>query len=433
MGFFISLVLLLHAPVAQAEDCPTLRLDQKGGSMDGVPTRDQGDLGICYAVVASQIYDSWRRANPSPADASIGRFSSPLYASVQSALDEKSNKLRCPDVKDAKKNTYDILIEIGHTCQTLEQMFGQGACSEEALQKALWPSDNKNKLVRERLDAAKKTLALDRNSLERLRAKKKKLPQHDTMVSGMEESLRNTEELIAELQLRLDAPGATSVNMVRKLYNDKLLLELCTKWSSNPTEDCLLGELGAEPKPIVNMKDQVKTLAVNTLSDFKSKLDSSICKQGGKVQFAPGKCAPSCQPSQVDGKADSHMNRIREQISKPGNLPVALDICSAAFRPDGLIQAWQAKDKITVPANGSWLNHPKCGLHAVMIIGQQKNPVTNKCQLVLRNSWGPACGGSCNNKRCSCEPGSGNILIDADFALTNTRRYSVISDKKECK
>ena len=69
LGFFISLVLLLHAPVAQAEDCPTLRLDQKGGSMDGVPTRDQGDLGICYAVVASQIYDSWRRANPSPADA----------------------------------------------------------------------------------------------------------------------------------------------------------------------------------------------------------------------------------------------------------------------------------------------------------------------------------------------------------------------------
>ena len=440
---FISTPIPTFAEVttAQSDFCPTWRLDQSGGSMAGMPTRDQGELGICYAVVASQLYDAWRKLNPNINDIAFGSTTSPLYAAVNYALEDDPKRpdkpnLNCPKPQD-NKFKFATLMEGGRPCETFDALFKKGACSEDSVQKifAATPNPTKDEL-KTKLAAAKKVFEMDQTSFKRLKTKTHsyKPETYKRLIKNFEESLQRSKKDIAEMEASLDSPLSASTAMVRSLYNDQLILELCQKPKPS-IEACTSAEPSAEQKNATHIKNQIKALAIETLSNFKDQLDQKGCDKGTKVRFGEGKCAPTCEnlkeePNELPGLA---LAMIRNQISNPKNMPVAIGICTAALLPDGVIEAWKTIDKIQPPANNAWIGNKKCGPHSALIIGQQRNSATNKCQFVIRNSWGPRCGGSCNNAQCTCEAGTGNILMDIDYALANTFNFSMISETKDCK
>jgi hypothetical protein len=59
-----------------------------------------------------------------------------------------------------------------------------------------------------------------------------------------------------------------------------------------------------------------------------------------------------------------------------------------------------------------------CGGHAALLIGRRE--VNGKCQFLLRNSWGTECDHYPPELQNQCEPGKGNIWVDADVLTKNT-------------
>jgi hypothetical protein len=55
---------------------------------------------------------------------------------------------------------------------------------------------------------------------------------------------------------------------------------------------------------------------------------------------------------------------------------------------------------------------PSCGPHAIVAIGHRMH--AGRCQILLRNSWGPGCDEYTPEIQAGCEPGTGNIYIDAE-------------------
>lgn len=65
--------------------------------------------------------------------------------------------------------------------------------------------------------------------------------------------------------------------------------------------------------------------------------------------------------------------------------------------------------------------------HALTVIGQQYNSVTQKCELILRNSWGGDCKSF--NEKLRCERGSGNLYAPIDDLLPQIRELTTVEKK----
>lgn len=430
----VSMGLASH--IALADDCPSVRLDAPGGSMEMIPTKDQGDLGICHSYVAATLFDAWAKTRLSEVDRPP-HSTSPEYLATLYKLSSKK-LIKCPDFdKDGK--TLAPVINGGLVCGALDVLNTSGTCSAEEIERYLrnnTPERPTLASIRKEIQKIEAELSLDRENLARFKAKKTNLStaQRNSILNGFGATIKERETELKELRAKekheQTRPYTSDMQAFRKLYSDETLQPHCSreKRTCRPSKPGGIGMESAEEALNDEIVDQVARL---TLADLKKEFDQVACLNN-RWQFPPLSCKPTCAYNKT---STSTKTQIHGALSSPKALPVEVSFCSAVIRSTTQHRVWNEVEKLPAPKEDSWIGHRKCGWHSALVIGQEKNPVTGKCEYRVRNSWGAECTGQaiCSDLRCRCESKTGDILIDRDLLLANTDGISTISEKGACK
>jgi hypothetical protein len=115
------------ADAAAPLSCPNKRLDEKGGPVDAVPIHSQpDDIGICYAIVASELVDAYRFSDPSADRKQITSFlaTAAYYSGVHR---EELNKMHISSPNG---------LDAGDTAPAVEVLEQMGGCDQNRLFKS---------------------------------------------------------------------------------------------------------------------------------------------------------------------------------------------------------------------------------------------------------------------------------------------------------
>lgn len=437
-----SIVTIVFASLtALADDCPSVRLDRPGGSMEKIPTKDQRDLGICYSYTAATIFDAWAKSRLNENDRPP-HSTSPVYLATLYQLSNKQ-PIACPKFAQDGK-TLEPLINAGLTCQALNVLATSGTCSEEELEQHLRKNVGERESlasIREKIRKLEKDIARDRDSFARFKAKKTNLSaaSRQSILDNFRDDFKRDENEMKDLKdqerAELAKPYTSDMKAFRTLYRDDWLQPYCSpearaKSSCAPTS---CNDFGAESVKVPLVQEIIDQMARLSLADLKKNLDQLACEKNKWTFPASTTCRPSCS-YEKDQSPLVIQAKLTSALTAPNALPTEVAFCSAVIMPLDQYRVWKDIEKIPAPKGDSWITHPKCGWHAALIIGQEKNPVTGKCQYRVRNSHGAECGQStCNDLRCKCESKTGDILIDRDLLLSNTDGITTVSQTGVCK
>ncbi|HAR43015.1 MAG TPA: hypothetical protein DCS07_10370 [Bdellovibrionales bacterium] len=460
MGLITGILLAIWAVTGvQADTCSPIRLDQGDGPMAGMPIRSQGSLGICYAYVASQLNDCWegqklkRAANISSAAANATiKPSSALYASIGSSLDPRQKNLtKCPDRR--KNGDFDLLVDGGRTCVAVETLAKSGSCSDDLVNEIISEQLESSKFTRPSAAAlaeaekgileSKTGIEENQKSIEKTTAILAKLPRSDFYYNSLKDNLviyqanlkihEGNLKIYEERKQQASTTPSQEANSVRALYDESKLVQACPQMDRCPR----VPDKTNPPQPNI-----LSVVARAILEDMKQKFDQGGCAKSSELN--PTDCKLECDHRNFFSKS-SLKARIHEALERPNPMPIGISICAAIIRSEATLNLWQkevAQPGSTIPAfpepGASWKNHPFCEPHAVLIVGRQKNPLTQKCQLVIRNSWGSVCErmATCTSASCSCEKDTGQLLIDEELVAENTWDIQTVPspfNEKSCK
>lgn len=121
-------VLIFASGQAAAQDCNPVRLDEPGGTMHGMPIRDQDSTELCYSYVAAQMVDAHRFRS---GDKNKSHMTSPLALAVHQTRAARDTDLEFDWPHDAIKTA-----------------FRRGSCSYDAVSDKVGQGDLKGFLSR---------------------------------------------------------------------------------------------------------------------------------------------------------------------------------------------------------------------------------------------------------------------------------------------
>ena len=183
----------------------------------------------------------------------------------------------------------------------------------------------------------------------------------------------------------------------RHIYNLKTLLRSLEANQSTETPEAYIEAVNevTSSLPVAKQKDVIAALSDRDLDPFSS-LGDKLCKNRIPFRFNHLK---------DHWFSNEHVDYPKEKKQKYSTVNKNL----AAGHPMSI--AYSSKVLYDPKAKRS-----KSG-HASIILGQRFNPKNNKCELLLRNSWGD-CGYA--HKSYECNKKNGHIWLPRDALLKNT-------------
>jgi hypothetical protein len=324
----------LNAIANVPDDCLPIRLDGSGGSMEHFPVKNQGSLNLCSAMSAASLIDAWRYSH----DAKITRQNQISYTSaIELALGNKfRNEHRSLPMNIKEKwltylyrnseKPYDFNLFDA----LIEYARRNGTCAAED-----YESDP--------LDYSKVQYQLN----------------------TLTEFFKNYREWkqFSELPIYDD--------------QDADLLEQNRSWFYSVSENthCRVNELFPYPTLIPNL-DEIVTES-NDLLDFLYKIYSEGCKSRRFQKFPALKTETPSSEEELRKIVFRQFDNSEEPLQ-----PIAFDYCgSLLFSGPDYLGIKPISSSLRTPING-------CAPHTSLIIGRRFNVQKNKCEVLLRNTWG---------------------------------------------
>lgn len=388
---YSSLIILFTAFTSHAsDDCSPVRLDEKGGSMEYIFTREQV-AGTCFFEVATQLFDAYRMNLGAYAHSNSSGFMGAAEMAIKNG-----------------NSTLDNNGEGGYVCDAFDYLVENGVLNEE-LYSSTYAVNDKSLAYRMYMLNYQRELFLTKMTEARNKFIEESLDK---------EKLHSRDDTIV-------TPNHALAQIIRK-ENEARFME---KYGNAILEYSIsMGEYYVKnyfkDEQTFNYRDFFKDLFLKHAENQVSFIGKFIQlhKITPKMKNHLYGAKPSCNAKYYDFFTTNHdiLKDIHQSLSR-GNksLPVSINLCS------NLYETGRAYNPGTRTL-GTFMNAKHCGQHATVLIGRRKNPTTNRCQFLIRNSSGP---NTCLDKLSNdwqCEKAIGAIWIDADKVAQSTGRIESI-------
>lgn len=411
--FILTLaVSTLHPLVANAtsEQCDTIRLDQENGSMKDIPIVDQGDVSNCYAYVAAQVMDAWKQQQKK-SGIKFGLDSgqtSATFSALEYTVRKKLNDIDpCERLEfslnrengkavDAMILNPPLPFEFGNACEVFNLIKEKGGCPDSSVEDYIRP-------LREKFYKAEWQERLAESPS--LRAKE---------VSGESSSLK--EYIFSKLTT---SRASSDLAFLKSANNPEHWVRHCTKREidaancADPAQN--QSKSFIDPKLI----ETSQKLARDSIKDFLHEIETNACpKRAGVLLSKTAGCGPACNFDRLTQEKKKQMAvAVEKELSMPNALPPSFEICQQAIKRDAS------------PGQSC----TESDLHDILLVGQERNQKTGKCQYILRSSWGRECSDLiCHSAECFCDPQSGQIFVDRDIVIKNSASVTFYQAASKC-
>jgi len=355
----IALALPLFTSSVFAANCDEeIRLDQNHGVFENIPVYTQ-NIGICYAVAASELVDAYRRQTGIDAGLSQPFISSPLQAAVQA--NRKTGGLERERITG------------GQICPVVDSINQNGSCEISVMEDLIQP--NYARAVIQPL--ADQFTRDSKTNPSRLNLDMKNLT----------DASQNWDALLELFNVRSDGELRALLASVsgRKTLSSFVSNSIARK----------------DGKPL-NKNVNPATLEIilahhNETDNAYKHILSALCQDRTRKPVSAQTPAPTCVEQN-----GTDFNKIGSLLSK--GIPSEVKICVS------FLEAGE-----TAPANIDQCDAHS--IHEIVVIGQRKNPKTQYCEYLIRNSWGPTCYGM--NERFKCEASLGEVWVDEQSLARN--------------
>lgn len=431
LKFSILLSAAIFAPAAPADDCSPIRLDETvtlpngkviEGSMVHVQVRNQRSIGSCYAHTSAQIYDAWRFKHGENLQDDYDNLSSGFEIGQRFKIDENSK------VESGSRlfKKMDLSINGGFVEKLLPFLLEEGTCSQLELNGLF--EEKYNLDVDKYASEVMRKFNGYRNEFYKARAAilAKHYPPQDQdptgpNYTGLRLGIRPTyidnlrvvnpsvNARIAMDDAAKRAVVAKEIAVERERFLKAALAELRETHKNILTNKSTykgikyreLEEMGREWKPddinTVKMFEKISIIncveARRLLARGRYEVDTTTTYSRGLHLFD----APTYHPTKIRAVLDAELNKGLEKA-----YPIGIGYCSALFGEGRAFKTkvWGKKEN-------------DCGRHASLIIGRRRDPTnTNRCQYLIRNSWGNGCGAY--HSDWECDGPKGSVWIDAE-------------------
>ncbi len=417
-----------------ASDCgPDVRIDQPGpwgtaepnvdpknwqGSMQHVNPRNQGDLGDCYAESAAQMSDAFRFSHAAPTgDRYFGHQTSALEAAISATKHHRAayhSMIQMFSSDPTARKLHDIWG--GLACDVFESLKEKGSCSNERVLEA------------KRYDGT--------------------IPFSSTLSTENTSDLTNDHLLVINSKLLISLQGFAH-DWRQPLGNDWGFGTPGDLSGQSPPAIDLRAELACRLQADLDIKPIVETLlpssqAIRRLlqnDDFGPKLITLACAKN-RIEI---NSQATCVGPNSDLKVTSEKRKfVQEWFEKSSPIqPLSISFCGNLL--------------MNGPAFKASIYSSECGNHEALVIGKRWNSNQNRCEFLVRNSWGTDANsriqnweydctqyklqnGTCldgatdSHGNClrpehsnqNCEYTSGSVWVDANALSANTYSFSHI-------
>lgn len=394
----VTLAVLAALSAANADDCSPIRLDKTyrmksgaivEGSMVHVAVRNQRSIGSCYAHASAQMYDAWRFRHGETTQDDYENFSSGFEIGQRFKINENEK------VESGSRlfKKVDLSINGGFVEKLLPFLLEEGTCSQLEL----------NGLFRSEFNLDVDTYASEvmrrfnrkRDEFHKVRDAiwAKYFPPSASNQKASETRARAQKEVDVARQQFLDAGVAelreTHKNILTNPYiyksiNYRALIAQANQWKENE----------------VNTVKMFETISVVDCASARRRMTRGEFRVVNTTTHSRGfRLVGDNQPRYLSDTVKAVLNaEFNQGIRKA--YPVGIGYCASIFREG---RGFKSKN---------W-NQNECGRHASLVIGRRKDPKdANRCQYLIRNSWGNGCGSY--HSDWECDAAMGSVWIDAD-------------------
>lgn len=388
---YASLVLLLFAfPSFALDDCSPVRLDEKGGSMEHIGTREQVG-GTCFFEVATQLFDAYRMK--------LGAYAHSNSSGFMGALEMAKKK---------GTSTLDNDGEGGYVCDAFDFLVENGILNEQSYSTAYGLNDKSlshriHMLNYQREIYLTKMHSARERFIDEYMAENSILAQDHTSVSSSNQTSQlraiSIEKQFMEKHGNaiLDYTASMAVYYVKDFFKDSEIFNYQEFFKK-----VLLKYATNELKFIEE---------IMSLHTFKKEMRNTLYG-----------ALPSCRSKYYTFFSSNFevLRDINHNFSKgKKSFPISVNLCSNLYESGRNYNPG-------VRTVGTFVNEENCGQHAVILIGRRKNPETNRCQYLIKNSSGAnTCLDGISND-WQCEKKIGSLWVDADKIAEATGRIEVI-------
>jgi len=350
-----------------SSNCQYLRMDEAGGTMEHIPVMDQGDTKFCFSYAATQMVDAYRFSH---GDGRLYHKTSPIAAAIKMFLYKKD-----------KSN----LQGGGDQCKIANYVRRYGSCGRYAI-KDYFKADEQGKYL-------ESFIAIHKNYQSF-----KKIYSLDTAIA-------------AAL-----TPGISAKKVIKAR-------RMITRDAINQVS-CQLPQRGEFTQYEMTSKQILKALDEdNPLYLLEDILDTG-CSKGGTIPYNGGwfswggkglfskKYLPYCKNALLRGQKPSrYLKEIHQKLNGSfPQQPVSISYCSQSLKKGKGFRGLRYYDQESNAQSSVKESKGRCGKHVSLIIGRKWNAKTNKCQLLVRNSWGTSCNSYADDWDCE----KGNIWVDEE-------------------
>lgn len=362
--------------IARVTNCRPVRLDQKGNSMAHVPVSKQ-KLSNCYAAVSAQLYDAFR------------------FVSGDSRTNFLTSRMDITVRNSKRKN--DVAMKTGGTIgRSLAELLEKPPCAvpkEDLINDDIARSGGYSARLRDRMSRT------DKDNIKIFELENGTgLEPSEKVARDFSDSLKAIRKDYANYLVSPSSP-----HYMQRANRGRMAIAVCVNNVSLPLADTV----SAQEMIALIQSDDVLTLLEKSLS---LKCDDSE-RLALKKKFRILDSHMPLDGSGIGADLNSWQSKTFDQIQSQLNggklaTPVALGMCST------VLTAYTSSKGSVMP------DSEECGPHAVLVIGQRLDRKTNRCEFLVRNSWGSKVGDY--SKPWKEEVGKGNVWIDAEVLARNT-------------
>ena len=350
--------------------CTSYDLRDQGNALRSMPITDQNPLGVCYAHAATAMIDSWRFNHSD--------IRTHHTSEIAAAIMLREHSL----INPFQQGTFHE-VNGGNVCHIVDLVRERGSCNADRITSG--PKRRGWSLlvaqVGDMVANYHRTLHVQRSPL----------------IQSNSSLLTAPLEVLAVYQTS-DVLAATTLNVAH----------------------CINHHLGAS---ILNTHDTAQMAILSAAiyrqrtNDIYAMIINQMCTGNNMRPVTPA--IPACQTETVTDALAGY-RELSRWLGPPNVDPPAINFCAGIFNrgPEARF--------ITRPGIGM-PDPDACGAHAVTIIARRRHPTTQRCQLLLRNSWGRSCNWYSAPWNNDCE--GGNVWMDAEVVMQNTFSFNYLHDE----
>lgn len=400
---------------SRADDCSPIRLDETAkvpgwgeieGAMVHVAIRDQHEIGSCYAHASAQMYDAWRFRHGKFSERDYADFSSGFWVGLRFKIDENAKIESSSRIYRGSGPETDI--DGGVVERVLPYLLREGTCSQRIL----------NGVFRSELRDAPGSEGLNVDTyasqvMEKFERYQRRYFDGAAVIGaefragGSAESRFPTGPRASADHTRVDPRSFDAQVELRKSSRIDVLKRAIL---AEGVKELRAYNESVLSDPEVEIPYEKLRADSNTVKMFET-LGVIDCPEATRL-MAGGEFAVRNTKTYVGdgpfglGRRAYHPDRFKATVNAELDrglvkaYPIGVAYCASIF-DEG--RAFKSKD----------YGDAACRRHASLIIGRRRDPKDrNRCQFLIRNSWGRSC--SSYHPDWDCEASRGSVWVDAD-------------------